>query len=66
MNDFRECGINPDKPIDFNTYFNWISRDHNLYLAFGNKGVTIATSLLFLDEINYIDQENMVKYPSLK
>jgi hypothetical protein len=66
MNDFKECGMDPNKPIDMNTFLSWISRDHNLYLSYANKGVVLATNLLFLDLINYTDQENLMKYPSFK
>jgi hypothetical protein len=64
MNDFRECGIDASKPIDFNSYYSWINKDHNLYLAFATKYVTIATSLLHFDEIGYCEEN--VNYPSFK
>lgn len=58
MNDFRESGLDPQKPIDFETFKCWIQKDHNLYLSYAFKNVCIATSLLCLDEINYIENPN--------
>lgn len=63
-NDFRECGIDVNKPIDFNSYYNWINKDHNLYLTYANKYVTIATNLLYFDEIGY--SEETLSYPTFK
>lgn len=64
INDFRECGIDSNKPIDFDTFKNWIYKDHNLYLNYANKSISIATSLICLDEIGFTDNSQIISYPS--
>ena len=39
--------------ISFEQFKRWISQDHNIYVSYGNKNITIATSLLRLDDIRY-------------
>ncbi len=66
QNDFRECGFNTNKPIDFESFKKWIYRNHNLYLTYTIKEVTIATSLTYLDEVGFEDnlQNSNLKYPT--
>ena len=53
-NDLRNNGIDPYKIMDFETFKNWIYKDHSLYLQYGNKSCVIATSLVKIDEIGFI------------
>ena len=39
--------------ISFDQFKRWISLDHNIYVSYGPKNITIATSLLRLDDIRY-------------
>jgi len=39
--------------LNFEQFKRWISQDHNIYVSYGNKNITIATSLLRLDDIRY-------------
>lgn len=55
QNDFRQCGINIDQPIQYETFVKWIYQDHVIYLNFSFKQVAIATSLIYLDEIEFVD-----------
>lgn len=55
QNDFRQSGINIDQPIQYETFMKWIYQDHVIYLNFSFKHVAIATSLIYLDEIEFID-----------
>ncbi len=52
-NDLRNNGIDPYKIMDFDTFKNWISKDHSLYLQYGNKTCVIATSLVKIEEIGF-------------
>ena len=52
-NDLRNNGIDPYKIMDFETFKNWISKDHSLYLQYGNKTCVIATSLVKIEEIGF-------------
>ena len=55
QNDFRQSGINIELPIQYETFVKWIYQDHVIYLDFSFKQVAIATSLIYLDEIEFID-----------
>ena len=55
QNDFRQSGIDIDQPIQYETFVKWIYQDHVIYLNFSFKQVAIATSLIYLDEIEFID-----------
>jgi hypothetical protein len=59
QNDFRENGIDINKPIDYNTFQKWIYKDHNLYLTYADKSIVIATSLICLDDIGYNDSTSI-------
>jgi hypothetical protein len=52
-NDLRQNNIDPYKIMDFETFKNWINKDHSLYLQYGHKNCVIATSLIKLDEIGF-------------
>ncbi len=76
-NDFRECGVDISRPIDFDLFRKWIYRDHNLKLTYTIKNVVIATSLISLDDLGFDDSvsvnvssqggnTNMLRYPSFK
>ena len=51
--DLREFDSNVTNAISFEQFLRWISRDHTIYIKYGNKNIMIATSLIKLDEINY-------------
>jgi hypothetical protein len=66
-----------NRPLDFDTFKKWLSRDHNLKLSYAWKNVTIATSLIALDEIGFDDSSSQpsgfsainpqqIGYPSFK
>lgn len=55
QNDFRACGIDINSPIQYDTFIKWIYQDHIIYLNYSFKSVAIATSLIYLDEIEFID-----------
>jgi len=59
QNDFRENGIDINNPIQYDTFIKWIYQDHVIYLNYSFKQVAIATSLIYLDEIEFIDNMNM-------
>jgi hypothetical protein len=58
-NDFRECGLDPNRPMDYETFKKWIYRDHNLRLTYTIKSVVIATSLIGLDEVGFDESVNV-------
>ena len=75
MNDFREHGLDPSRPMDLETFIKWIYRDHNLRLTYTIKNVVIATSLIGLDNLGFEDNLNVnvnpsgpgiLRYPSFK
>ena len=53
--------------INFEQFKRWISQDHNIYVSYGNKNITIATSLLRLDDIRYEEDTSnkLMNYPSM-
>lgn len=55
QNDFRVCGIDINSPIQYDTFVKWIYQDHVIYLNYSFKSVAIATSLIYLDDIEFID-----------
>lgn len=40
--------------IAFDVFKKWIRNDHNLYIQYGNKKITIATSLTPLDDVGFV------------
>ena len=66
--DLREFDPNVTSRISFEQFLRWISIDHDLKLKYGNKTITIATSLLRLDDVNYDEGQPGDKrgpYPSI-
>ena len=66
--DLREFDPNVTTRITFEQFLRWISIDHDLKLKYGTKTITIATSLLRLDDINYDEGkpgETRGPYPSI-
>jgi len=57
-NDFRENGIDINKPIDFEIFKKWITRDHSFYLTYATKSVVIATTFSDLDDIGFDDNSS--------
>ena len=53
--------------ITFEQFKRWISQDHNIYVSYGNKNITIATSLLRLDDIRYEEDSSnkLMNHPSI-
>ena len=53
--------------ITFEQFKRWISQDHNIYVQYGNKNITIATSLIRLDDIKYEEDSSsrLMNYPSM-
>lgn len=63
QNDFRECGMNPNNPLEFDAFKKWIYRDHNLYLTYTIKSITIATSLIGLDQVGFEESGQNIQNP---
>ena len=51
--DLKEFDSNVTNAISFEQFLRWISRDHTIYIKYGNKNIMIATSLIKLEEIHY-------------
>ena len=51
--DLKEFDPNITTAISFQQFLRWITRDHTIYIKYGNKNIMIATSLIKLEEINY-------------
>jgi hypothetical protein len=66
QNDFRECGLDPNKAVDYETFKKWVYRDHNLYLNYTIKNVVIAVNLTSLDEVGFEESSSVLKYPSFR
>ncbi len=66
--DLRDFDPNLSNSITFEQFLRWISIDHDLKLQYGSKTITIATSLVRLDDVNY-EEGNMGgsrgPYPSM-
>jgi len=42
-------------------------RDNTLQICYGHKGINVATSLVCLDEIGYVDNSQQIgQYPTFK
>ena len=39
--------------INFEQFKRWIAQDHTIYVKYGNKNISVATSLIRLDDIRY-------------
>ena len=66
--DLKDFDPNVTNCITFEQFIRWISIDHDLKLKYGPRNITIATSLLRLDDINYdesISGETRGPYPSM-
>ena len=42
------------KPISFEVFGKWIYQDHNIYLNYSSFSISVATSLIYLDDIRPI------------
>ena len=53
--------------ITFEQFKRWISQDHSIYVQYENKNITIATSLIRLDDIKYEEDQSLkiMNYPSM-
>lgn len=66
--DLKDFDPNVTNCITFEQFIRWISIDHDLKLKYGPRNITIATSLLRLDDINYDEGksgETRGPYPSI-
>lgn len=61
--DLRENGIDITRPIDLDAFKKWLYKDHSLYIQYGHKNISIATSLTKLDEVKYEDDAPIAKAP---
>ena len=57
-NDLRAFFPNITTSINFEQFKRWISQDHTIYVSYGNKNISIATSLIRLDDIKYEESIN--------
>lgn len=55
QNDFRACGIDINSPIQYETFIKWIYQDHVIYLTYSHVSIAVATSLIYLDDVEFID-----------
>ena len=53
--------------INFEQFKRWIAQDHTIYVKYGNKNISVATSLIRLDDIRYEEDPNfkIMNYPSM-
>ena len=65
--DIKNFFGNVTNSINFEQFKRWISQDHNIYVQYGNKNITIATSLIRLDDIQYEEDSSsrLMNYPSM-
>ena len=65
--DLRAFFPNITSSITFEQFKRWISQDHTIYVNYWNKNISIATSLIRLDDINYEESPNnrLMNYPSV-
>ena len=66
-NDLKQFFPNINNSINFEQFKRWISQDHTIYLQYGFKRISIATSLIRLDDITYEESpiNNIMNYPSV-
>ena len=52
--------------INFEQFKRWIAQDHTIYVKYGNKNISVATSLIRLDDIRYEEGSGnkLMNYPS--
>ena len=65
--DLRAFFPNITNSINFEQFKRWISLDHTIYVQYWNKNISIATSLIRLDDINYEESPNnrLLNYPAV-
>ena len=65
--DLRGFFPNITNSINFEQFKRWISLDHTIYVQYWNKNISIATSLIRLDDINYEESPNnrLLNYPAV-
>ena len=53
--------------INFEQFKRWIAQDHTIYVKYGNKNISVATSLIRLDDIRYEEGSGnkLMNYPSV-
>ena len=53
--------------INFEQFKRWIAQDHTIYVKYGNKNISVATSLIRLDDIRYEEGSvnKLMNYPSV-
>ena len=53
--------------INFEQFKRWIAQDHTIYVKYGNKNISVATSLIRLDDIRYEEGcgNKLMNYPSV-
>ena len=64
--DIKNFFGNVTNSINFEQFKRWISQDHTIYVKYGDKNISIATSLIRLDDIRYEEDPNfkIMNYPS--
>ena len=65
--DIKNFFGNLTNSINFEQFKRWISQDHTIYVKYGDKNISIATSLIRLDDIRYEEDPNfkIMNYPSM-
>ena len=65
--DIKNFFGNVTNSINFEQFKRWISQDHTIYVKYGDKNISIATSLIRLDDIKYEEDPNfkIMNYPSM-
>ena len=65
--DIKNFFGNVTNSINFEQFKRWISQDHTIYVKYGDKNISIATSLIRLEDIRYEEDPNfkIMNYPSM-
>ena len=65
--DIKNFFGNVTNSINYEQFKRWISQDHTIYVKYGDKNISIATSLIRLDDIRYEEDPNfkIMNYPSM-
>ena len=65
--DIKNFFGNVTNSINFEQFKRWISQDHTIYVQYGDKNISIAASLIRLDDIRYEEDPNfkIMNYPSM-
>lgn len=58
INSFTQIGVDPFREITFENFSNWVTKDHSLEITYHNKTFKIAMSVMCLNDIELIEDQN--------